>query len=234
MKASMVTVVGLVIVIFAFGMGQAGAQHRGGKGKPAAAHSPKAKGGARPGAGKAHTPKPKGKVQQKAKGGMAKPAQKQEKPKESAKAKHDEKKKHIAKEKTKAEKHAKRAEKKAPAKVAARGGTDHESISLLRAVHHKLHEADHDYDGHRHRALEHVGSALGHLGSSPEAPNRSGPGHRNSPQSVSDAIMRETRASLEMIKGRFAVGTGVAKGHSEARGAVDAAIREIGLALAVR
>ena len=232
MKASTVTVVGLVVVVFAFGIGQAEAQHRGGKGKAAGAHAPK--GGARPGAGKAHPAQPKAKAQQKAKGAMAKPAQKKEKPKESAKAKHDEKKKHIAKEKTKAEKHAKRAEKKAPAKVAARGGTDHESISLLRAVHHKLHEADHDYDGHRHRALEHVGSALGHLGSSAEAPNRSGPGRRNSPQSVSDAIMRETRASLEMIKGRFAVGTGVAKGHSEARGAVDAAIREIGLALAVR
>ncbi len=172
MKVSVVTVVGLLLVTFVFWIGQAEAQHRGGRGKVAVSHPPK--GGARPGAGKAHPVQPKAKSQQKAKGGIAKPAQKKEKHKESAKAKHDEKKKHLAKEKAKAEKHAKKTEKKAPA---TKGGPDHESISLLRAVHHKLHESDHDYDGHRHWALEHVGSALGHLGSSAEAPDpvRTGP-----------------------------------------------------------
>jgi outer membrane biosynthesis protein TonB len=235
MKVSMLTAVGLVVVTFAFWIGHAEAQHRGGTGRPAAVHPPS--GGGRPSAGKAHPsqpkvkahpPQPKVKAQQKAKGATAKPAQKKQQHKDLAETKHVEKKKNIAKEK--AREHAKKAEKKAPAKAAA----DHESIALLRAAHHKLHEADHDYDGHRHRAAEHVGSALGHLGSSAQTPGRSGKGRTNSPQSVSDAIMREARGSLEMIKSRLAAKSADAKGHREAHGAVDAAIREIGLALTVR
>ena len=234
MKVSMLTAVGLLVVMFAFWIGQAEAQHRGGAGKPAIAHPPK--GGGRPSAGKAHPsqpkvkahpPQPKAKAQPKAKGVMPKSDQKKQQHKDLAETKHVEKKKHIEKEK--AREHAKKAEKKAPATAA-----DHESVALLRAVHHKLHEADHDYDGHRHRAAEHVGSALGHLGSSAQTPGRSGKGRTNSPQSVSDAIMREARGSLEMIKSRLAAKSADAKGHREAHGAVDAAIREIGLALTVR
>ena len=234
MKVSMLTAVGLLVVMFAFWIGQAEAQHRGRTGRPAIAHPPK--GGGRPSAVKAHLsqpkvkvhpPQPKAKAQQKAKGATTKPAQKKQQHKDLAETKHVEKKKHLEKEK--AREHAKKAEKKAPATAA-----DHESIALLRAVHHKLHEADHDYDGHRHRAAEHVGSALGHLGSSAQTPVRSGKGRTNSPQSVSDAIMREARGSLEMIKSRLAAKSADAKGHREAHGAVDAAIREIGLALTVR
>jgi hypothetical protein len=225
MKVSMLTAVGLMVVIIAFWIGHAEAQHRGGTGRPAAVHPPS--GGGRPSAGKTHPSQPKAKAQQKAKGATAKPAQKKQQHKELTETKHVEKKKHIEKEK--AREHAKKAEKKAPATAA-----DHESIALLRAVHHKLHEADHDYDGHRHLAAEHVGSALGHLGSSAQTPGRSGKGRTNSPQSVSDAIMREARGSLEMIKSRLAAKSADAKGHREAHGAVDAAIREIGLALTVR
>jgi hypothetical protein len=220
MNVSMMTAVVPLVVIFALWIGQAEAQH---KGKSAGAPAPR--GGARPGAGKAHAPMAK--AQQKAKGATPKPAQKKQQHKDLAETKHDEKKKHIAKEK--AREHAKKAEKKAPATAA-----DHESVALLRAVHHKLHEADHDYDGHRHLAAEHVGSALGHLGSSAQTPGRSGKGRTNSPQSVSDAIMREARGSLEMIKNRLAAKSADAKGHREAHGAVDAAIREISSALTVR
>ncbi len=242
MKVSIVTVVGLLMVTFVFWIGEAEAQHRGGKGKGAVAHAPK--GAARPGPARPHAPQVKAKAQHKAKGAMAKPAQKKPKAKESAKANHAEKKKHTAKETAKGL--AKKAEKKAPAKVkglakkaekkapATKGGPDHESISLLRAAHHKLHEADHDYDGHRHRALEHVGSALGHLGSSAQAPMRAGQGRRNTPQSVSDAIMREARGSLDTIKNRLASLGASFKGHGEAHRAVDAAVREIDLALRVR
>ncbi len=223
MKVSMMTAVVPLVVTFALWIEQAEAQH---KGKSAGAPAPRA--GARPGAGKVHAPMPKAKAQQKPKAGMAKPAQKRKDQKEPAKEKHAEKKKHTAKEKT--NEHAKKAEKKAPAKTAA----DHESIALLRAAHHRLHEADHDYDGHRHRAAEHVGSALGHLGSSAQSPMRSGTGRTNSPQSVSDAIMRQARESLEMIKTRLAAKSAATAGDREAHGAVDAAIREIGLALSVR
>jgi hypothetical protein len=56
----------------------------------------------------------------------------------------------------------------------------------------------------------------------------------NLPQPVSNAILQEARASLEMIRNQFAAGTAPAPGHGEARGAVDDAIREIDLALTVR
>ena len=238
MKVSMTMVVGLAVLIFAIGIGQAEAQHRGGKGKVAVAHAPK--GGARPGAGKAHPAQHKAKTQHKAKGAMAKAAQKKAQHKASAKAKHDEKKKHTAKVKGKAKakakagKLAKKAETKAPAKVATGGGPDHESIALLRAAHQRLHQADHDYAGHRIRAMEHVGSALGHLGSSAQAGVRSGTGRGTMPQPVSDAHLREARGHLEMIRNRIAAGPAAAKGHGAARGAVEAAIREIDIALSLR
>ena len=50
----------------------------------------------------------------------------------------------------------------------------------------------------------------------PHRAMRSGTGHANSPQSVSDAIMREARGSLEMIKSRLAARSAAAKGHGEA------------------
>ena len=230
MKVSMVTVVVLLTVTLAFWIGQAEAQHRGGGAKPPAAHPPKA--AARPPAGKMHPPQPKGKAQPQLKGVIAKvAAQKKQMQKNSAEPKKKvEKKEHEKKArkeetaKKKAMEHAKKAEKKAPA-----AGADHESIALLHAAHHKLHEADHDYGGHRHRAIEHVGSALHHLGSSPEA---TGMGRANTPQSVSDAIMREARGSLEKVGARLASGKAATHGH--AREAVNAAVREIDLALTVR
>jgi hypothetical protein len=179
------------------------------------------------------------KAQEKTKTGAAKTAQKKKAPKEPTKTKHDEKKevahkneeKKGRKEETKkkAVEHAKKATKESPA-----AGADHESIALLHAVHRKLHEADHEYGGHRHRATEHVSSALHHLGSSAQTPGGAGTGRSNSPQSVSDAIMREARASLETIKNRLAATGSHAKGHGEAHRAVDAAIHEVRLALEVR
>jgi hypothetical protein len=256
MKVPIVTVVGLLVVTFVFWIGQAEAQHRGGKGNAAPAHPPK--GGARPGVVKAHPPQPKTKAQQKSKGGVAKaPTQNKQNRRDSADAKHDEKKKHTAAEahhdekkkhaaaeakhdekkkhtaKEKEREHVKKAEKRAPATIAA-GGPDHESISLLQAAHQKLEMVNHDYGVHRHRATEHVDSALRHLGSSAPASIGLGRGRMNSPQPLSDAMMREARASLEMIRSRLAARTTAAAGHGAAHGAVDAAIREIDLALAVR
>ena len=46
---------------------------------------------------------------------------------------------------------------------------DQVSISLLKIVHKKLQEADHDYQGHRVKAMGHVSQALHHLGSSDPA-----------------------------------------------------------------
>jgi flagellar biosynthesis GTPase FlhF len=255
MKASMVTVVSLMVVTFAFWVGQAEAQHRGGA-KAAPAHPPNV--GARP-VVKAHPPQPKAKAQQKPKGAVAKtPAQKKQQPRDSAQAKREQEKKRIAKEKAaaqkekqprdlaeakheekkknaakeKAQEHVKKVEKKAPSSVAARGGPDNESIALLRGVHEKLEMVNHDYGVHRRRAADHVDSALRHLGSSAPASIGAGKGQMNSPQHVSDAVMYEARTSLELIKNWLAARPGGVDGPPH--GAVKAAIHEIDLALAVR
>ena len=99
------------------------------------------------------------------------------------------------------------------------------------AAHQKLHEADHDYGGHRIEAMRHVGAALGHLGSSAPGDIRSG--RDNMPQQRSDAILREARTKLQTIGSRL--GSGTAKARMMARwGAVERAMHEIDQALAVR
>jgi hypothetical protein len=249
MKGSMVAVVGLLMIALASWVGQAEAQHRGGK--AAAPHAPKAA-GPRPGAGKAHPAQPKVKAQPKSGGGMARAAQKKQKPQDSSKAKEQAKKELAHKKEAKKEpEHKKEAKKELAHKKEAKkepehkkelahkneakkAGADHdpESISLLHAAYQKLHEADHDYGGHRVEAMRHTGAALGHLGSSDPGEARNGSG--NMPQPRSDAILREARTKLETIRSRLAAGTAKSSNHGEARSAVDKAIREVDMALAVR
>jgi outer membrane biosynthesis protein TonB len=215
-KLSLVMAVVLSVVTVALGIGQAEAEHGGGRPKAPAAPHPKAA------APKAHAPHPKVKAQVKAKAGAAKTAQKKKAQTEPTKKKHEEKKEVAHKKeetKKKAVEHAKKATKKSPAP-----GADHESIALLHAVHRKLHEADHDYGGHRRQAAEHVSSALHQLGSSAQTSGGAGTGRSNSPQSVSDTIMREASASLETIKNRLAAMDSHAKGRGEAHRAVDAGL----------
>jgi hypothetical protein len=244
---SMVTAVGLLVVTLAFWLGQAEAQHTGGKGRAAPAHPPKG------GAGKQHLSPPKGKAQHKSKGGPPKKAQKKEKRQDAAKEKHDTKKKHtLTKEERKArkedEKHAAKTRKrerakeakskvlvKAPRLEGAGLGpdtvADEQSISLLQQVHQELQEVNRDYGGHRRRALEHVGAALGHLGASAPTRIRTGKGRMNVPQPVSNATLQEARMTLERIRNQFAAES---SGYGDAHDSVDEAIREIDLALAVR
>jgi hypothetical protein len=228
----------------------AGGMHRPATPKAHPQHPPRPAGGmhkpAMPKAHPQHPPKPAG--------GMHKPAEKKQKASGSADAKKaqekktaradakktDAKKEHTEKKVAKAETEKHEAKKKElahkEAKKKARGGDggrDPESINLLHAAHHKLHEADHDYGGHRLRALEHVGTALRHLGA--DAPTGwSGAGGGTMPQFASDNILREARSTLDMIRDRLRGMPAAAAGHGHARGAVDAAIREIDVALTVR
>jgi hypothetical protein len=246
MKVSMVTAVGLLVVTFACWLTRAEAQHGARKAapppprpkpqpkphvaapKPAAKHpqpkaAPKAKHEAKKDpaqakekkAAKAEGKKAEGKKAEAKKQDAKKdPAQVKEKKASKAEAKkHEEKKKEARKE----------AEKKAGK---AGAGRDPESVSLLHAAHQALHRADGDYDGLRVRSMDHIGAALGHLGSS--APAGVGGGHL--PQGMSDNILREARMRLEMARARLAA----SPAHAHARGAVEGAIREIDLALSVR
>jgi hypothetical protein len=137
MKVSIVSVVGLLVVTFAFWLGQAEAQHGGGKGRtgPAQGHAPK--GGARPGAGKTHPTPPKGKGQQKSKGAPPKKAKKKQKQQDSAQAKPDAKKKHaLKKEEKKARKEDDAPHEKHTVKAKARErAKEAESKALAKAGH---------------------------------------------------------------------------------------------------
>jgi hypothetical protein len=142
MKASMVTAVGLMLVTFAFWIGQAEAQHRGG-GRPAVAHPPK--GGGRPSAVKAHPPQPKAKqhppkaksqqkpaeakakaTEKKNNGGMVKQDAKKDRALEKEKNQREEKKEHREKEerkerREKEERKELREKKEREERVGARG-----------------------------------------------------------------------------------------------------------------
>jgi hypothetical protein len=189
------------------------------------------------GAPKAVQPKHKGSPERKS-DAQKNHAQKKKGEKTADKAKPHEK--HAAK--AKIGEHAKKAAAKALARaesagagvltpgVAAGDGVpvvpDLESVSLLHNVYQALQAVNHDYGGHRLRAMRHVGAALHHLG--PSAPPRlgTGKGQMTVPQPVSDTILREARASLQRIRNRSA--------HAGANGALDQAMREIDLALTVR
>jgi hypothetical protein len=112
---------------------------------------------------------------------------------------------------------------------------DQGSISLLRTVHSKLRQADHDYDGHRMRAMNHVASALEHLGS-PAFHGELGQnfGLGNLPQSKSDEILRTALVHLKTVEHDLWTGTNHAEHHGSARAKVAEAIGELHIALNIR
>jgi hypothetical protein len=113
--------------------------------------------------------------------------------------------------------------------------SDQSSISLLRTVHAKLREADHDYQGHRMRAMNHVASALEHLGS-PAFHSEFGQnfGLGNLPQSKSDEILRNALVHLKTVENELTRGTNRAEHHGSARAKVAEAIGELHVALNIR
>jgi hypothetical protein len=107
------------------------------------------------------------------------------------------------------------------------------SISLLRTVHLKLQTADHDYDGHRVRAMHHIGSALDHLGSS--SPPTSGTSQTSGSlaQAQSDAILQDALSKLQIVHSQLST-NGAIHQHAGAEGAVSSAMRELHIALNIR
>ncbi len=111
---------------------------------------------------------------------------------------------------------------------------DQASVSLLRTVHVKLQEADHDYEGHRVRALHHVSEALHHLSSSAPAGLGSGPSLGNLPQAQSDGILRDSLQKLRNAESHLGSLSSGAPHRSRARSALGRAIRELEIALRIR
>ena len=108
---------------------------------------------------------------------------------------------------------------------------DQASISLLRTVHGKLQEADHDYQGHRVQALHHVSEALQQLGSPAMAGLGYGPSLGNMPQAQSDGILRDSLLKLRMADSQLGSRSNAAAHHARARASLGHAIRELEIAL---
>ena len=94
--------------------------------------------------------------------------------------------------------------------------------------------ADHDYQGHRIRAMEHVSAALRHLGAPFDLNTSFGPGAGNRSQAQSDQILRDAISQLRNVESSLGRATSTDAHHHTARSSVKAAIRELRIALNIR
>jgi hypothetical protein len=96
--------------------------------------------------------------------------------------------------------------------------------ALLQQAYQTLAVADHDYKGHRVRAMKHIEAAAKHLGV-----NLQGDGKVREKQAISDAQLREAQSQLQQVSVILA-------GNKQPRVVkqVDAAIKEISIALTIR
>jgi hypothetical protein len=119
---------------------------------------------------------------------------------------------------------------------------DNLAISLLKNVHHKLRDADADYQGHRIRAMDHVANAIRELGStsginigSMLATNGvEGLGAGQLSQSQSDRILKDAIWQLNTTQGKLATGTAAPAHHRSAHVSIAEAVRELKVALEIR
>jgi hypothetical protein len=120
-------------------------------------------------------------------------------------------------------------------------------IAALRSAMSLLAQADHDYQGHRARALGHVGTAVRHLEPAAvrrnqpnpamafqNAGNGAGAGKKNAmPQATSDAHLRNAMQQLNAVHTQL-TNFGSTPNHARARGSVQNAIQELNIALNIR
>jgi len=116
-----------------------------------------------------------------------------------------------------------------PAKQAAKA----QIITTLRSARRLLATADRDYNGHRAKAAHEVTRALRELGFHPRhaqrgSPTRTGQAKMHEPQAASDAQLQQAQ---QLLQGALAQLSGT---HPKATANVQAAIREIGVALSIK
>jgi hypothetical protein len=138
--------------------------------------------------------------------------------------------------KTKHEAHAAHESRARIAKNASKNRitSDQSVISLLRTTHARLARADHDYAGHRVKAMNHIASALQDLGSIGVGNSAFPASSGNLAQSRSDEMLRDAMLQLKITENSLLTGNDRAERHHRARGAVAHAIRELETALQVR
>ena len=96
-------------------------------------------------------------------------------------------------------------------------------VAVLKEAYDTLEKADHDYKGHRRRAMNHIEKACDLLG----LPIK-GDGKGRQPQPVSDTELREAQNKVEAVRHH------IAGGQPAIATELDAAIKEIGIALTVK
>ncbi len=104
----------------------------------------------------------------------------------------------------------------------------------MRTVHTKLRGADHDYQGHRVRAMTHVAAAIRHLHPTAALNTNVAAGQGNLPQAQSDQILRDALVHLNTAETSLGSGTNAATHHHSARTSVAEAIHELNTALTIR
>jgi hypothetical protein len=113
-------------------------------------------------------------------------------------------------------------------------------VAQLRATRALLHQADHDYKGHRVKAMHEITEAIHalhppsakHKKTQPQvAVKKSGPGG-NEPQAVSDAQLRQAITQLQGVQGQL--GSATTGNVAAASAAVTRAIQELKIALSIK
>jgi hypothetical protein len=112
-------------------------------------------------------------------------------------------------------------------------GSNQAAINLLKNAHAKMSRADHDYSGHRVRSMEHVTIALQHLGATSAVAGNGYSSQGNLPQAQSDQLLREAEFHLRNVLNTIGTGRNTLSSHHDARASVDAAIRELHVALRI-
>ena len=134
-------------------------------------------------------------------------------------------------------------------------GTNRAAVSRLRAVHSSLARIDHDYQGHRARAMHSISMAIrqlsnrssvyrntgfnGNMNNRAGMANRGGAGAgrgRRQPmtQAQSDQIMSQALRTTQGVQMQLASQGNASGGHARARGHLQHSIREMNTALSIR
>jgi hypothetical protein len=97
-------------------------------------------------------------------------------------------------------------------------------VAYLQQVYATLATADHDYKGHRVKAMKAIEAACKLLGS-----NVKGDGKGHEKQALSDAQLREAMGMLQQARGIVA-----GRGQQKVLAHIDTAIKELSIALTIR
>src|SRR5271156_3297555 len=96
-------------------------------------------------------------------------------------------------------------------------------IDILREAYETLHKSDHAYKGHRHEAMKQIEKACDLLGV-----NIRGNGKGHEPQPVSDEQLRDAQYKVQAVRNH------IGNTEPEVAGHLDAAAKQIGIALTVK